>query len=80
MTSNPGSLADFASAMEHKDALRQTPREKPQGATPFTLQRQAAFARAVGLEQDQLIGVYGDANTILPQGITRPADWPPARR
>jgi uncharacterized protein YjbI with pentapeptide repeats len=31
---------------------------------------------AVGLEQDQIANVRGDAETILPQGITRPADWP----
>lgn len=38
----------------------------------------ADLSRATGLDQAQLITALGDSNTILPDGLNRPAHWPRA--
>ena len=37
----------------------------------------ASLAEAIGLTSDQLCYAHGDRNTILPEGIGRPKNWPP---
>jgi Pentapeptide repeats (8 copies) len=36
----------------------------------------ADLSTATGLEEDQLAEAHGDASTILPEGVKRPAGWP----
>jgi uncharacterized protein YjbI with pentapeptide repeats len=38
----------------------------------------ASLKGAVGLTQEHLDMAFGDDNTVLPEGITRPARWPAA--
>jgi hypothetical protein len=35
----------------------------------------ADLSRAEGLTQPQIDGAFGDAKTLLPEGLTRPANW-----
>jgi uncharacterized protein YjbI with pentapeptide repeats len=37
-------------------------------------------AKAVGLTDDQLLKAFGDGETKLPEGITRPNHWPPLQK
>jgi hypothetical protein len=37
-------------------------------------------AKTVGLTDDQLLKAFGDGETKLPEGITRPKHWPPLQK
>jgi uncharacterized protein YjbI with pentapeptide repeats len=41
--------------------------------------RGADLSDTTGLTQDQLAVASGDAKTVLPRGVARPADWQPAQ-
>ena len=39
----------------------------------------AGLTHTEGLTQEQLDSAFGDTATVLPEGLTRPAHWPPAQ-